>query len=61
LVPSLDGGDDFVWIGRPCEGLRVGVGFGHQAVDCGLEIDEGVENTALQLTLAELGEKPRRR
>ena len=21
LVPSSDGGDDFVWIGGPCEGL----------------------------------------
>jgi len=58
LVPSLDGGDDFVGVGGPCEGLRVGVGLGDEAVDGGLHIDDGVEDTALQSTPAEFGEKP---
>ena len=44
MVPSLDGGDDFVGVGGPCEGLRVGVGLGDEAVDGGLEIDDGVED-----------------
>ena len=57
-MPSFDGGDDFVGIGRPCEGLRVCVGLSHEAVDGGLEIDDGVEDTALQSTPAELGEEP---
>jgi len=50
-VPSLDGGDDFVGVGGPCEGLRVGVGLGDEAVDGGLEIDDGAEDAALQSSL----------
>ena len=57
MVPSFDGGDDFVGVGGPCEGLRVGVGLGDEAVDSGLEFYDGVEDTALQSTPAELGEK----
>ena len=58
MVPSFDGGDDFGGVSRPREGLRVGVGFGDEAVDGGLEIDDGAEDTALQSTPAELGEEP---
>ena len=37
----------------------MGGGFlGDEAVDGGLEIDDGVEDTALQSTRAEFGEKP---
>ena len=28
LVPSLDGGDDFVWVLGPAEGARLGIGLG---------------------------------
>src|SRR3954471_9283408 len=44
-------------IGRPCEGLRVCVGLSHEAVDGGLEIDDGVEDIALQSTPVKFGEK----
>jgi chaperonin GroES len=57
LVPSLDGGDDFVRVGRPGEWLRVGVGFSDESVDGRLEIDDGAEDTTFQSTSAELGEK----
>ena len=57
-MPSLDGGDDFVGVGRPCEWLRVGVGLSDEAVDGRLEIDDGAEDTTFQSTSAELGEKP---
>ena len=57
-MPSFDCGDDFVGIGRPCEGLRVCVSLGDEAVDSGLEIDDRVEDTSLQSTAAELGEEP---
>jgi hypothetical protein len=36
----------------------VGAGLGDEAVDGGLEIDDGVEDTALQSTPAEFAEKP---
>ena len=57
-MPSFDGGDDFVRVCGPCEWLWVSVGLGNEAVDGSLEIDDGVEDTALQSTPAELGEKP---
>lgn len=44
MVPTFDGGDDFVWIGSPEEWFGVFVGFCDEAVDSGLEIDEGVES-----------------
>ena len=37
MVPSSDGGDDFVGVCGPCEGLRFGVGLGEESVDGGLE------------------------
>jgi hypothetical protein len=51
LVPAFDGGDDFVGIGGPNEGFGLGVGFCNEAVDGGLEIDDGVEDTSLQSPL----------
>jgi hypothetical protein len=45
LVPSFDGSDDLIWIGGPGEGFGVFVGFGNEAIDGGLEIDEGMEDT----------------
>ena len=43
MVPSSDGGNDFVGVCGPCEGLRFGVGLGEEAVDSGLEVDDGAE------------------
>ena len=56
-MPASDGGDDFVWIGGPCEGLGVCVLLGDEAVDGGLEIDQRVECAALQAPLGEFGEE----
>jgi hypothetical protein len=44
LVPTIDGGDDFVGVGVPDEGLGVMVGLGDEAVDGGLKIDDGVKD-----------------
>ena len=57
MVPTLDGGDDFVGIGGPGEGRWVGVVLGDEAVDSGLQIDEGVEDPALEPPFGELGEE----
>jgi len=46
--PSSDGGDDFVGVCIPCEGLRFGVGLGEEAVDGGLGVDDGAEEAAFQ-------------
>jgi hypothetical protein len=57
LVPTLDGGDDFVGIGGPCERLWVLVVLGEEAVNGSLEVDDGVEYTAFQASSGQLGEE----
>jgi hypothetical protein len=47
LVPTFDGGDDFVWIGGPDEGLRLLVVLFEEAIDGGLEIGDGSEHASL--------------
>jgi hypothetical protein len=67
LVPSFDGSNDLIWVGGPGEGFGVFVGFGDEAIDGGLEINEGVEDAALEPPSGEFGEEaldgvePRRR
>jgi len=51
LVPALDGGDDFVGIGCPSEGVGLLVVLGKEAVDGGLEVDDRVEDAALEAAL----------
>jgi len=48
LVPAPDGGADAFGIGGPEEGLGIGVLFGDEAVDSGLEIDQRMEDAALE-------------
>jgi hypothetical protein len=57
LAPSLDGSDDLVGIGSPDEGLGIMIGLRDEAVDGGLELDEGAEDAALEAPPRELGEK----
>jgi len=40
LHPALDGGDDAIGMSRPHEGSGIGSGFGEEAVNGGLEIDD---------------------
>src|SRR3546814_16214589 len=56
-MPASDGGDDGVGIGGPGEGLGFGVVLAHEAVDGGLEVDDGVEDAALEPSPGELGEE----
>ena len=56
-MPSFDGGDDFVWIGGPGEGLWVVVGLVEEAVDDDLEVDNGAEDAAFRAPLRELREE----
>jgi hypothetical protein len=55
-VHSLDGGDDFVGILGPAEGVWVCVGFGEKSLDCGLEFDDRMEDAAFGPSLCQLGE-----
>lgn len=57
MLPTLDSSEDAVAICGPDEGLRVGVGFLDEAVDGGLEVDDGAEHTALETPPRELGEE----
>ena len=56
-MPSSDGGDDFVGVCGPCEGLRFGVGLGEETVDGGLEVDDGAEDAAFQAAPGQPGEE----
>jgi hypothetical protein len=56
LGPSVSGGDDLVAIGAPGEGPGFGaVVPGDEAIDGGLEIDDGVEDAVLQPASGQLG------
>ncbi len=57
LVPSSDGGDDFVRILGPAEGAGVLVDLCEEAIDGGLQRDDGVEDAAFEAPLAQLGEQ----
>ena len=56
-MPPFDGGDDFVWIGGPGEGLWVVVGLVEETVDGDLEVDNGAEDAVFQAPLRELREE----
>ena len=55
-MPSFDGGDDFVWVLGPAEGSWICVGFGEEALDGGLEFDDGSEDATFEPPLCQLGE-----
>jgi hypothetical protein len=55
-MPAFDGCDDFVRVGGPCEGLWHLICLCEEAVDSGLEIDDGSEDATFQAPLGQLGE-----
>ena len=57
LMPVPDGGNDCVGIGGPGEGLGFNVVLAHEAVDRGLEVDDGVEDAALEPSPGEFREE----
>jgi len=56
-VPSFDGGDDFVWVCGPCEGLGIVIGLIEEAVDGGPEFPDGSKDAALEASFGEFGEE----
>ena len=50
-MPAFNGGDDFVWVSGPYEGLWRLVCLGDEAVDGSLEIDDGSEDASFQTSL----------
>ena len=48
MDPALHGSNDAVGVSGPDEGLGIGIGLGEEAVDGGLEFDDGSEYAALQ-------------
>jgi hypothetical protein len=47
MLPAVDGREDAVWVCGPDEGFGIGIVFLNEAVDGGLQIDEGTEDPAL--------------
>ena len=56
-MPTIDGGDDAIWVGGPDEGLGVVIVLLEEAFDRGLEVDDRMEDAAFQPALGELGEE----
>jgi transposase len=54
LEPSVSGGDDGVGVGAPDEGLGALVVFGEEAVDGGLQVDDGAEHAVFQASPGQL-------
>jgi hypothetical protein len=52
-MPSFDGGDNFVWIGDPFEGFGMGVVIVEEAIDRGLEVGDGSEDSAFEAAFGE--------
>jgi hypothetical protein len=58
LEPSVSGGDDIIWIGFPDEWLWVaGIVFVDEAVDGGLEVDDGMEDAVREPAPGKFGEE----
>ena len=57
MVPAPDSSDNLIRIGFPDEGLRLLIVLLDEAIDGGLEIDDGSKDTSLQSALCELGEE----
>ena len=57
MLPTFDSGEDAAWRCDPHEGFGIGVGLGHEAVDGELQVDDGLEDAALETLACELGEE----
>ena len=57
LMPAFDGGDDVFGIGLPDERRGALVVLLDEVVDGGLQGDHGMEDAALELSAAQLGEE----
>ena len=57
-MPTLHSGDDLVRICGPDEGFRVGILLGDEAVNGGLQVDDGMEDAAFKPFLESLAKKP---
>ena len=59
MEPSVSGGDNFVWVGLPDEGFRlVIIVLPDEAVDGGLQIDNGIEHAVFQSSPGQFGKEP---
>jgi hypothetical protein len=58
VMPSLDGGDDFVGIGGPLEGLGMSVVVFDEPVDGFLELGHRSEDAALEPSLVRMAKNP---
>ncbi len=56
-MPTLEGGDDFVGICIPCEGLRLYIVFDDEAIDGSLQVDDRDEHASLQVPFGEFSEE----
>jgi hypothetical protein len=57
LVPSSDGGDDFVWICGPSEGPGIIVGLVEETVDGSPEFTDRTEDAAFEAPFGKFGEE----
>ena len=56
-MPAFDGGDDFVRVGGPSEGLGMGVVIVEETIDGFLEIGHRAKDAAFESAFGEDGEE----
>jgi hypothetical protein len=57
LIPWFDGGDNFVWIDDPFDGLEISVVIVEEAIGRGLEVDDGLEDSVFEPAFGEGSEE----
>lgn len=57
-MPTPDGCDDPVWVGLPDERSRIQIMLLDEAIDGGLQIDNGVEHAVFRRLRVSLAKKP---
>ena len=57
MVPAPYGGDDFIGIGCPYEGLWAFIVFGKETVGGRLKVDERMEDAAFEAAVGQPGEE----
>lgn len=53
-MPAPDGGDNFVRVGFPYERFGVAIMFADEAIDGGLQIDDGMKDAIFQTPAGQL-------
>jgi hypothetical protein len=57
LLPAFDSSEHAFWVRGPSEGFGISIGICDEAVDGELQVDDGLEDAALEALARKLGEE----